>query len=286
MRSNESPATAPAFTAGDRLAAAVARFQRRGFARPVGLFINIAALFVTIAPLREGRAGFVEAAPLWFLAIARAMLIVWARRRCADLYARHRYVTVDNSEHQREFWELVVGKRAPHNERAWLLFDAQGEIVRENWAEARTLFERLDATSPIPDWLVKNDLAFTMAMMGEGQGAVRIATKVVELAEKIPARSELEKKYRNDVLDVAHSTLGESLCVAGEYKRAAEILEPLVGQSKTALAARVRRYFYAQCLVGLDRLDEAAEVLRANVEGDSPWAVRSREALARLNTRS
>jgi len=276
-----SPSPPPTFTAGDRLAAAVARFQRRPIAR-IGYFINIAALFVTLAPFRDGKVGFLEAAPIWFVASVRIVLIVWARWRFVKLFTRFRHTTLENVDFHRTFWELLVGKRGPKNEWDWKLFDAQREIFSENWAAARALLEDLHAEGRGSEIQVKNDLAFVMAMTGDGSRAVRFAAQAVALAEKLPLNSQIQIDYRNDLLESTRSTLGECLCSAGQYDEAAAILKPIVAQTKIPLALDARRYFYAQCLVGLDRPEEATEVLRANAKGESSWAAKSREALARL----
>jgi len=154
-----------------------------------------------------------------------------------------------------------------------------GQLSREeeDHARAAKVLEAIDPQTLPPDMvpLLINNLAWCRALLGDGDEAVALATKALEMAEqaKLP------------LLPYCLGTLGAAQVLSGRPGDAVSTLERALALGKgDAYAQPIRLFFLGEALDALGRTDEAKQAWQRAIQENpkSPHAGRARERLGTL----
>ena len=151
-------------------------------------------------------------------------------------------------------------------------------LVRERYAEARDALARV-ARSELPLGSrpgILSNLAYATALAGDHARGVDLARQALEEASAQAGR------YPDDKRASIQGTLGIALSLAARHEDAAATLAPLLDAPGTPRAKATHAHFLGASLRALGRVDEAMNAYAFSAARVSPWATRSRAAIASM----
>lgn len=194
------------------------------------------------------------------------------KRRAARLLRQYHEAfergDADEVERIRDTIERLFPPTGPYK----LIGEGEILILRERWAEARDVLEKIkrEHLPMINRPGILNNLAYATAHAGDPEKAVELARTA--LAE---AKRQGEKYPATKIVNI-RGTLGIALSLAGRHTEAIETLEALKNESGSPRSRAVRAYFLGNSLRGAGRADRARSAYETAAGLDGPWADRAR----------
>ncbi len=149
-------------------------------------------------------------------------------------------------------------------------------------AEAIHLYESIarDRLGAIYLPLLLNNLAWSLAEIGDGRRAVDVSRQSLEASEEITGAATNE-----DLRAAQLGTRGAALVVAGEAKEGVELLEQSLARGGNAFSQAARAFYLGEGHLALGDRAAAEEAWR-RAEDASPRSASGRRAAARLSDSS
>jgi len=218
-----------------------------------------------------GATGFVALVTV-VATIGLAVRVGIVKRRGARLLRQYHEAFERGDADEAERVRDTLERMFPQTNDRRLIGEAELLILRERWAEARDVLERIkrEHLPMINRPGILNNLAYTTAHAGD-------PAKGIELARKALAEAKRQgEKYPETKVASIRGTLGIALSLGGKHHEAIEVLEALKNESGTSRSRAARAYFLGESLRAAGKADRARTAYATAAALDGKWAERAR----------